>query len=514
MHKSKMGRQSKSRKPENIGKGKVTPVQIAFIVDRYLSDNSFTETRSTFRSEASHLLSKSPVNEAPRSLLSLGDMLDEYISLKEQKVFLDQEKFRLDHEKTRVQSLLNGMQHVMNAYNASTNLTPPSSISADASSMPKTGALPSIVNESSPVTLGYYSAHRSAAMMSASVPSNVAPDTMKFSNPNSIPSTSKRKDFKDVSAAPTTAKRSRKHLITNQLSLQDPSTGAQPNSSAKHNSILNSTAVQLSNPSTASVIPLVQGSSVAKSLFNQPIQSPPTNSSGPKTPPRASSSQTDKSTSPLEVCSTATSSKNVTPSLVTATNCTIISSETIRVSPSKQIIYSIERNHCISTSSPVKTNVKRSIRRDQVKSRLDFDASDNMPCNSEMTAGPDMISTSESEKEGDIFDLDLPNLDALGVDFNLSELLFDFGLDGEGIDHSCHPTLHSSPDSFSGSPDESGNVNTDANQMTSQISSTVTEVFSEQDMKLQGSDSLTTTKSVTKCIQILSPVKNIRSLKD
>ena len=63
MQKPKMGRQSKSRKTENIGKGKVTPMQIAFIVDRYLSDNNFTETRTTFRSEASHLLAKSPVNE-------------------------------------------------------------------------------------------------------------------------------------------------------------------------------------------------------------------------------------------------------------------------------------------------------------------------------------------------------------------------------------------------------------------------------------------------------------------
>ncbi|KAJ8551076.1 hypothetical protein K7X08_000446 [Anisodus acutangulus] len=508
-----MGRQSKSRKNENIGKGKVTPVQIAFIVDRYLSDNRFTETRTTFRSEASHLLAKSPVNEAPRSLLSLGDMLDEYISLKEQKVFLDQEKCRMDHEKTRVQNLLSGMQHVMNAYNASTNLTPPSSIAA-AASMPKSGALPSIVNGSSPVTSGYYSAYKSTALMSASMPSNTALDTMKFSNPNSIPSTSKRKGFKDVSAAPITAKRSRKHFITNQFSLKDPSTDAQPTSSAKHNNVVNSSVIQLSDPATASDRIPVQGSNVAKSLFNQPIQSPPTNSSGPKTPPRATSSQTDKSISPLEVCSTATSSKNVTPSCVTATNCTIISSETIRVSPSKQLFYSIERNHCISTSSPVKTNVKRSIRRDQVKSRLDFDASDSMPCNSEMAAGVDMISTSESEKGGDFFDLDLPNLDALGVDFNLSELLVDFDLDGEGIDYSCQETLHSSPDSFSGSPHESGNVNTDANQMTSQISSTVTEVFSEQDMNLLGSDSMTTMKSVTKCIQILSPVKSVGSWRD
>lgn len=63
MQKLKMGKQSKPKRAENIGKGKVTPVQIAFIVDRYLSDNHFNETRSTFRSEASHLLSKSPINE-------------------------------------------------------------------------------------------------------------------------------------------------------------------------------------------------------------------------------------------------------------------------------------------------------------------------------------------------------------------------------------------------------------------------------------------------------------------
>ena len=55
----------RSRKSENmtIGKGKVTAVQIAFIVDRYLSDNNYAQTRSTFRSEASNLISKSSVQE-------------------------------------------------------------------------------------------------------------------------------------------------------------------------------------------------------------------------------------------------------------------------------------------------------------------------------------------------------------------------------------------------------------------------------------------------------------------
>lgn len=44
-------------------------------------------------------------------------MLDEYICLKEQKVFLEQEKLQ-------VQNLLRGMQQVMNGYNASANLLP------------------------------------------------------------------------------------------------------------------------------------------------------------------------------------------------------------------------------------------------------------------------------------------------------------------------------------------------------------------------------------------------------
>ena len=58
-----MGKQTKPKKTESYGKGHVTPVQIAFIVDRYLSDNYYPQTRSTFRSEASDLISRSPVQE-------------------------------------------------------------------------------------------------------------------------------------------------------------------------------------------------------------------------------------------------------------------------------------------------------------------------------------------------------------------------------------------------------------------------------------------------------------------
>lgn len=59
---------SKAKKPDNLGKGKVTPVQIAFIVDRYLADNHFTATLAAFRSEASDLFAKTKAKEVPPSV--------------------------------------------------------------------------------------------------------------------------------------------------------------------------------------------------------------------------------------------------------------------------------------------------------------------------------------------------------------------------------------------------------------------------------------------------------------
>ncbi|RRT41696.1 hypothetical protein B296_00049203 [Ensete ventricosum] len=57
---------SSSSKAKNLGKGKVTPVQIAFIVDRYLADNHFASTLAAFRSEASDLFSKTKAKEVPK----------------------------------------------------------------------------------------------------------------------------------------------------------------------------------------------------------------------------------------------------------------------------------------------------------------------------------------------------------------------------------------------------------------------------------------------------------------
>ncbi|GKE42318.1 hypothetical protein Tco_1469602, partial [Tanacetum coccineum] len=179
-----MGKQHQNtRSKKTNGRGKVTPVQVAFIVDRYLSDNNFVQTRSAFRSEASHLIAKSPVNEAPRSLLSLGDMLDEYICLKEQKIIISQDKTRLDHEKLKVQNLLKGMQDVMNTYN---------------DNAPSSSALPApVVMPVAPAAAANF------PVMSASRPSKLISQHANYSTATTTSQTAlkKRKKSKDVSSA-------------------------------------------------------------------------------------------------------------------------------------------------------------------------------------------------------------------------------------------------------------------------------------------------------------------------
>ncbi|KAG2404738.1 uncharacterized protein HKW66_Vig0243850 [Vigna angularis] len=225
------GKQSKVRKPEVFGKGKVTPNQIAFIVDRYLCDNNFSITRSSFRTEASSLIANSPIHEAPKSLLTLGEMLDEYICLKEQKVMLDQERIVVEQEKKRVQMLLQGMQNVMTAYNASGNLS---------------AAAPAAKSTVAAITQPTYT-----------------------------------------------------------LKSQPGQTALQQSGNAVNRMVAQPSAVQ---SSTMNCIPResqVQGSNVAKCLFNQSTTSVPSNSPVPKTPPRTKSSHGDTHISPAEISSVA-----------------------------------------------------------------------------------------------------------------------------------------------------------------------------------------------------------------
>ncbi|XP_042045883.1 uncharacterized protein LOC121792127 isoform X1 [Salvia splendens] len=498
---SKMGKQSKAKKQEHVGKGKVTPVQIAFIVDRYLSDNNYIQTRSNFRSEASYLIAKSPVQEAPKSLLSLGAILDEYITLKEQKVLVDQERLRLEHEKFRVHNLLSGMQEAMNAYNStgSNVITPPPPLPPPSASVAMTSQAEFAVGRPA----GYYPMNNTPAMMSTTRPLNSRKVSTHLSTPitNQVPT--KRKEIKDVSDGAGVSKRTRRSSTQS----KDASIVTQSNNAAKNQetTVINSSAQSFAcdNANNGSQ---VQGTHVVKCLFNQESSSTRAHSPVPKTPPLASPSQTEKSRSPLEI-STATSSKDVTPQQIISANRTIISSETIRVSPNKQIsYYSIERNHV--TCSPIKSNLKRSNVKDHVKGRLDFGSSEMPMIMENQTV--DGNSTSESEKEGDTLDLDFSSLDTLGLDFNLSDFLLDFDIGGD-LASSSRQELASSPDTYSGSPLTSGNIEMGTTQITSEYSSTMAGLIGDTNVNLAaGADSVSAMRSVTKCITIVSPVKNQR----
>lgn len=500
-----MGNRSKSKKPESFRKGKVTPLQVAFIVDRYLSDNNYSQTRSVYRTEASSLISTSPVQEAPKSLLSLGAMLNEYINLKEEKVMMEQERVRLDQEKSRVQTLLQGMQAAMNTYNTSGTLPSPPNIPANATRSAVVVAHQPVPHNISP---SGWPVHNTPTVNPVSTPSNTVMKPGNLSTPIIDPSANKRKDVKVAMDVPPAAKRSRFH--TRKLPNRGLNILSQSNSTVNCQEIAQpSCAIQPSRVNSNPGGPLVQGSSVAKCLFNQPSRSIPSNSSGPKTPARSNSAQSDNSTSPLEISSNANCSNSNTPQEVIPTRCTVISSKRVTVSPNKQIMYAMERSHCISSSSPIKTNFKRQSKRDHVKGRLDFDGSD-VATNSDKPI-VDEVSTPESGKEVDIFDIDLPNLDAFG-DFSFTEMLDDLDLDCEGIDYTYHPSLGASMDTVSGSSShESVDGNVGANQVMSEYTSTVTEVLSEKGMNMNGLDSLTAVKSITKCVRILSPAKSCRS---
>ncbi|KHG24134.1 Putative HERC2-like protein 3 [Gossypium arboreum] len=507
-----MGKQSRSKKPENLGKGKVTPVQVAFIVDRYLSDNNYTETRSIFRNEASSLISKSPVREAPKSLLSLGAMLDEYICLKEQKVIVEQEKARLEQEKCRVQSLLQGMQSVMNAYNASATASVPMIPHADATktvavvpqSDPRAGSPPGPPVYSTPT------------VFPVSGPFNSRMERNNYSSPvPRQPLTRNKRSSEVVAEASTAAKKTRSRSTSTKLATQGKEKLSESDNVMNRQVDGQLRSLNQSTPASCTLNEsTMHASGVAKCLFNRPQLSPPTNSSGPKTPPQAVSPQSDKLMTSFGGSSTANRGHSNTPQEITPANCTIISTERVTVSPLKQMTcYTIERNRCISSCSPVKTGLTRLGKRDHVKSRLDFDGSDATvdvykPIMNE-------TSTSESEIDADLFDLDLPNLDAFGENFSFSELLVDLDLGPDAIGYPCQPTLGTSGSALSGSSHDSGDDNLGANQVMSEFSSTVTEVFSEKNMNAEGGpNTLTSMKSITKCIKILSPAKGQRTSPD
>ncbi|KAM6545643.1 hypothetical protein CsatB_026379 [Cannabis sativa] len=484
-----MSRQPRVKKKSStdIGTGDVTPKQIAFIVDRYLFDNNFSQTRSLFRTEAASLIAQSPSQEATKGILGLGQIINEYISLKAQKLMVDQERARLEQDKFRVQTLLQSMQNAMTVYSATGSSSTPAAI---VSAAHKPAIMASRLQSVSGSQAGF-PLHNNPTVQSMSMPSNT----------NAQPTNNKRKNAKVVSNVPPPAgKRSRSKFSA-------------PEKVPQHGSAVNSqenTQAPSSAVETSPNICVASGSNVVKCLFNQPSFSIPTNTSVPKTPPRANSSQSDKSTSPLDVskCSNAS-----TPADLTPTRCTVISSsKRVTLSPCKQMAFYMEKNQCISTSSPAKTNSKRQTTSNNPR-RLDFSDSDPLVNLGSDEPIVEQASTSESEKEIDLFDIDLPNFDVMGDDFSFTEMLGAFDFDCGEMDYSCQPPIGASMDTISGSSPESMCGYMGSNQVISEFSS-VTEVLSQQDMSMQGPDSTTALKSVTRCIKIISPVKSRGSSMD
>ncbi|CAN8254603.1 unnamed protein product [Cochlearia groenlandica] len=417
----------------NIGNGEITQTQIAFIVDRYLYENRFYETRNIFRSEASSLLSNSPIREVLKSYLTLDEILKHYVCLKKQKVALEQEKSILDQEKSRVQNLLQGMQNVMNTYNnslAAPPPPPPATVVAEAPPVSRQKGYNSIVSSS-----GF---ENTPNAMSVSLLGNKRVDFGNFSTPFNSQAhtiTRKRRGPENSVGATPVAKKPRASSMT-----RVNSTSNETNQISLANSVSSQTqseTLTLAKESSAREMTMTShGSSVAKCLFNKADSSTlPSSSTCLITPQKHASHGNDKSNS---------AEKEPTP----PTNCTIVTKERFTISPLKQITsYSVERSHLISSSSPVKPN----LRRDHVRGKLNFDDTDTERF-LEPPVTADLASTSSpsgvSEPEVDLSDIDFS---ILGENFSFSELLFDIGCEGS--------TPYTPTETNPGSSPDTGNEN-------------------------------------------------------
>ncbi|XP_014516463.1 uncharacterized protein LOC106774119 [Vigna radiata var. radiata] len=96
-------------------RGNISEALIVFIVDRYLCHNQFSQTRATFRNEASTLFVDSPANE---NLLSLEGIVDQYIFMKNQNILLNKQNAMLKQEKHNTQMLLQNLQNVLDSFHA------------------------------------------------------------------------------------------------------------------------------------------------------------------------------------------------------------------------------------------------------------------------------------------------------------------------------------------------------------------------------------------------------------
>ncbi|PUZ68134.1 hypothetical protein GQ55_2G000800 [Panicum hallii var. hallii] len=446
-------------------KKKVTAAQVAFLVDRYLVDNGFHAALAAFRSDAAHLFSPNRAKPPPKGLLPLADILHDYIALKEGRVAID--------------SAMHAMHSLVSNYYASSSSSPPPPPITPAMMM-MMPPLPPAANTSQPSspplvpplfvassssppqpqgTAGYASpvvhhyAHASTALL--------------VHNSSDMP-TKKRKHSKSAGKTTTASKKS--------------CTTTHP-TSAEH--------------SAMAKLP-VQTSSVAKSLF-RPLQ--PQLHTSPCTPPQSHVIQDQDHTAafttqrPFPVAASAHTQQDIASS-----QCSIVSSKTLIVSPLKGgTYYAVERSYHVS--SPLKSTTHKSTKREHVKGKLNFDATDSRPGPSEQLIC-DKASTSSDEDKQDDFDIDFTNLDIFDGDFSFSELLLDLDLDTEGV-HCQNPSTGAEVQRLEPVP-KSGYVIADPG-LPDSVKAVAAD--STEDFDLQGTTSVTSVRAITKRIKIVSPVK-------
>uniref|UniRef100_A0ACD5UYA7 Uncharacterized protein n=1 Tax=Avena sativa TaxID=4498 RepID=A0ACD5UYA7_AVESA len=461
-------------------KKKVTPTQVAFLVERYLADNGFAAALAAFRSDAAHLFAKTNSKLAtPKGLLPLADILHDYISLKESRLAVD--------------SAMQAMSALVSTYYSSAStalvaaqpssppLVPPFFVGPTASSSPP--HLPMSMPPPPTGTAGYATPMIHYTQSSSSLVVQSSSNTNNVSTPaaSSLP-TKKRKAAPAKSAKPTSASK--------RICAAPTSSNPKGKSAASQLP----TAQQSSAEHSAIVKLPVQGSSVAKSLF-EPVQ-PQVSSSSCTTQqsnPIGDEPASYQTQRPSSVDATAHAQQGVASS-----QYSIVSSKTLIVSPMKGgTYYSVERS--CHVSSPLKSCTQRS-KREHVKGRLDFDSSDARPGSTENVC--EKASTSTSVEKQDNFDIDFTNFGIFDNDFSISEFLQDFDLDNEGV-HCENPSSNAEIQRLQ--PTAKSNNVMEVPVLLDSVKQM--EAHPTEDTSSQGGSSVTSVRAITKRIKIVSPVK-------
>nr|CAB3505003.1 unnamed protein product [Digitaria exilis] len=239
----------------------------------------------------------------------------------------------------------------------------------------------------------------------------------------------------------------------------------------------------------------LQASSVAKSLF-KPLQ--PQLHSSPCTPQQSHDMpyQDQPAAYPTQRQPLPVDAKAHTQQDIASSQCSIVSSKTLIVSPLKGGAYyaAVERSYHVS--SPLKSATHKSTKREHVKGKLNFDTTDSRPGPNDQQIG-DKASTSSDEDKQDDFDIDFTNLDIFDGEFSFSELLLDLDLDTEGVlcqnpstgteGQRLEPVAHTTADP--GLPESVKPMAAD----------------STEDFSSQGATSVTSVRAITKRIKIVSP---------